>query len=52
MLLPLGYDNFKELIDYRLDFVDKSLFIQEVLGSEWFENFLNHLLTGDLVNPS
>ncbi len=31
MLLPLGHDNFRKLIDYRLDFVDKSLFIQEIL---------------------
>ncbi len=31
MPLSLGHDDFKELIDYRLDFVDKSLFIQEVL---------------------
>lgn len=31
MQLPLGYDNFKELIDNQLDFVDKSLFIQEIL---------------------
>ena len=31
MKLPLGYDNFKELIDNQLDFVDKSLFIKEVL---------------------
>ncbi len=31
MQLPLGHENFKELIDYRLDFVDKTLFIKEVL---------------------
>ena len=29
--LPLGYDNFKEIIDKKLDFVDKSLFIKEIL---------------------
>ncbi len=31
MRLPLGYDNFKAIIDKRLDFVDKSLLIQEIL---------------------
>ena len=34
MKLPLGYDNFKELIDNQLDFVDKSLFIKEVLDDK------------------
>ncbi len=29
--LPIGYDNFRDLIDKDLDFVDKSLFIREVL---------------------
>src|SRR5271155_825039 len=29
--LPLGHDNFKELIDNQLDFVDKSLLIKEIL---------------------
>jgi hypothetical protein len=29
--LPIGRDNFKKIIDERLDFVDKSLFIQEIL---------------------
>ena len=27
----MGHENFKELIDNQLDFVDKSLFIQEIL---------------------
>lgn len=31
MRLPLGYDNFKMVIDKQFDIVDKSLFIQEVL---------------------
>lgn len=31
--LPIGYDNFGAIIDQRCDFVDKTLFIQEV-----FEN--------------
>lgn len=31
MRLPLGYDHFKDLIDKRLDFVDKSLWIKEIL---------------------
>jgi hypothetical protein len=31
MKLPLGYDNFKEIIDGKFDFVDKSLWIKEVL---------------------
>jgi hypothetical protein len=29
--LPTGYDIFGELLEYKLDFVDKSLFIKEVL---------------------
>ena len=29
--LPIGYDNFRELIDRKLDFVDKSLFIKDIL---------------------
>jgi len=31
MLLPIGYDNFRELIDNQLDFVDKSLFIKDLI---------------------
>jgi Predicted AAA-ATPase/PD-(D/E)XK nuclease superfamily len=31
MRLPIGYDNFRDLIDKKLDFVDKTLFIKEVL---------------------
>ena len=31
MKLPVGYDNFKMVIDKRLDIVDKSLFIKEIL---------------------
>ena len=31
MKLPLGHEDFKELIDHQLDFVDKSLFIKEIL---------------------
>jgi hypothetical protein len=31
MLLPIGYDNFRALIDNQLEFVDKSLFIQEII---------------------
>jgi hypothetical protein len=31
MQLPIGYDNFREVVENELDFVDKSLFIQEVL---------------------
>jgi Predicted AAA-ATPase/PD-(D/E)XK nuclease superfamily len=31
MRLPIGYDNFKDLIDKRLDFVDKTLWIKEIL---------------------
>lgn len=32
--LPLGYDNFKEIIDKKFDFVDKSLFIKEILDDD------------------
>ncbi|OGT22205.1 MAG: hypothetical protein A3C55_05525 [Gammaproteobacteria bacterium RIFCSPHIGHO2_02_FULL_42_13] len=31
MKLPIGYDNFREIIDHQLDFVDKSLFIKDIL---------------------
>jgi len=31
MRLPIGYDNFKEVIDKKLDFVDKTLFIKEII---------------------
>src|SRR5688572_21423099 len=31
MELPIGYDNFREVIKYQLDFVDKSLFIKEII---------------------
>jgi hypothetical protein len=34
MRLPIGYDIFKELIDNKLDFIDKSLFIKEILDDE------------------
>ncbi len=33
MRLPLGYDNFRELVDNKLDFIDKSLFIKELLDN-------------------
>ncbi|MCL5260057.1 MAG: ATP-binding protein [Gammaproteobacteria bacterium] len=29
--LPLGYDDFREIVENKLDFVDKTLFIKEVL---------------------
>ncbi len=32
MPLPIGYDNFRELIDNKLEFVDKSLFIDEIIN--------------------
>lgn len=31
MNLPIGYDNFREVIENGLDFVDKSLFIKEII---------------------
>src|SRR5277367_2738794 len=31
MQLPIGYDDFAEIIDKKLDFVDKTLFIREVI---------------------
>lgn len=34
MRLPIGCDNFVELIQDRLDFVDKSLFIQDILEGD------------------
>ena len=32
MGLPIGYDNFRELIENKLEFVDKSLFIDEIIN--------------------
>lgn len=34
MQLPLGYDNFKKIRDKQLDWVDKSLFIQEIFDDK------------------
>ena len=34
MRLPIGYDIFKELIDNNLDFIDKSLFIKDLIDDE------------------
>ncbi len=34
MRLPLGYDNFKDIIDKKLDFVDKTLFIKDILDDD------------------
>ena len=32
--LPLGHENFKEMIDKQFDFVDKTLFIKEILDDQ------------------
>jgi hypothetical protein len=34
MQLPVGYDNFGDIIEKKLDLVDKSLFIQEVMNGQ------------------
>ena len=34
MQLPIGYDDFGEIIQHNLNFVDKSLFIKEVFDDE------------------
>ena len=33
-LLPLGFENFRDVVDMKLDFVDKSMFIAEVLDDK------------------
>jgi len=33
-MLPIGHDNFREVIENRLDFVDKSAFIEEVMDDK------------------
>jgi hypothetical protein len=84
MPLPIGYDNFRELIENQLEFVDKSLLIEEIIndiatkaivitrpcrfgktlnlsmlhhflskevnghGITWYNQFLDHLLTGNI----
>jgi hypothetical protein len=42
MGLPIGYDDFAEIRQKNLDFVDKSLFIPEDAGYK--VNALKHLL--------
>lgn len=32
--LPIGYDDFSEILDHKLDFIDKSLFIKDILDNE------------------
>ena len=34
MRLPIGYDIFKEIFDNKLDFIDKSLLIKDILEDE------------------
>src|SRR5580704_13443066 len=34
MKLPIGYSDFKEIIDNKFDFVDKSLLIKEVVDDD------------------
>ncbi len=34
MQLPIGYDNFKEIVDKKLNFVDKTLFIKEIFDDK------------------
>jgi hypothetical protein len=34
MRLPIGYDNFAELIEHNFDFVDKSLFIKKLIDND------------------
>lgn len=34
MQLPIGYDDFGEILDHKLDFVDKTLFIKDILDDE------------------
>jgi len=43
MKLPIGYDNFAEIINSNLDFIDKSLFIKEVLD--------NHIKVSVITRP-
>ncbi len=35
--LPVGYDNFRKILDNKLDFVDKSLFIKDVMDDHTTE---------------
>lgn len=40
MDLPIGYDNFRDVIDQKLTFVDKSLFIKEFLDDKGAQSVL------------
>jgi hypothetical protein len=37
MKLPIGYDNFRKVVENQLDFVDKSLFIKEIIDNRHVE---------------
>jgi len=37
MQLPIGYDNFSKIVEKNLNFVDKTLFIQEILDDKAIE---------------
>ena len=38
MALPIGYDNFGKIREFGLDFVDKSLFIKNILEDQTYVN--------------
>jgi Predicted AAA-ATPase/PD-(D/E)XK nuclease superfamily len=66
--LPIGYDNFREIIENKLDFVDKSLLIKEILndkgtkvvvitrprrfGKTFNLSMLHHFLAADVYGKS
>ena len=68
MKLPIGYDNFRAIIDKRLNFVDKSLFIKEIIDDQETEitvitrprrfgktlnmSMLQHFLAAEVIGQS
>jgi hypothetical protein len=68
MKLPIGYDNFRKIIDNKLDFVDKSLFIKEIIDDRETEiivitrprrfgktlnmSMLQHFLAAEVIGQS
>lgn len=37
MRLPIGYDNFQKIIEKKLDYIDKTLFVKAVLDDNLTE---------------
>src|SRR5580704_50697 len=68
MQLPIGYDDFGEIREHQLDFIDKSLFIKDILddvntkaiviirprrfGKTFNLSMLHHFLASEVIGKS